>query len=42
MEQGIVDLRYGVDVFVYGVGEMVHGVVVGNLRETKEARQPWN
>jgi hypothetical protein len=37
MQQGIVDLCYGVDVFVYGVGKMVHSVVIGNLRETKIA-----
>jgi hypothetical protein len=36
-EQSIVHLCYGVDVFVYGVGKMVHSIVIGNLRETKIA-----
>jgi hypothetical protein len=33
VKQGVVHLRYGVDVFVYGVGKVVHGIVIGHLRK---------
>jgi hypothetical protein len=33
MEQIMVHLCYGVDVFVYGVSKMVHCIVIGHLRK---------
>jgi hypothetical protein len=33
MEQIMVHLGYGVDVFVHGVSKMVHCIVIGHLRK---------
>jgi hypothetical protein len=34
MEQGVVYLRNGVDVFVYGIVQVVHGIVISHLQNT--------
>jgi hypothetical protein len=31
MEQGVIYLRDGVDVFVYGIVQVVHGILISHL-----------
>ena len=31
MEQGVVYLRDGVDLFVYSIGQVVHGIIISHL-----------